>query len=80
MSHMPRMTGKDVVRVLEHNGFVAGTTSCGNRILRHGDGRQTVVPGRSEEIVSSGLLARILCDCKLWRQQLLDTSSAETKR
>jgi predicted RNA binding protein YcfA (HicA-like mRNA interferase family) len=40
-------------------------------ILRHPDGRATVVPVHAGETLGPGLLGKILRDCDLDRQQLV---------
>jgi predicted RNA binding protein YcfA (HicA-like mRNA interferase family) len=40
-----------------------------HHFLRHPDGRATVVPRHSGETVGPGLMAKILHDCELTREQ-----------
>jgi predicted RNA binding protein YcfA (HicA-like mRNA interferase family) len=54
MSRAPHVTGPNLVAALAKPGF---------RVLRHEDGRSTVVPAHSGETTGPGLLHKILRDC-----------------
>lgn len=41
-----------------------------HHVLRHSDGRTTVVPVHAGETIGPGLLAKILRDCELTTDQL----------
>ena len=72
MSKAPRLTGKQLLTALA----IADSKSCGCgeaiTFLRHKDGRTTVVPVHSGELVEPGLLAKILRDSDLSGVELLD--------
>jgi predicted RNA binding protein YcfA (HicA-like mRNA interferase family) len=57
MIKLPSITGKELVRVLGKFGFVIVRTRGSHNILKHADGRQTVVPVHSGESIGPGLLA-----------------------
>lgn len=65
MSRNPRISGADLVSALTKCGFVVLRIRGSHHFLRHQDGRSTVVPVHSGEIVGPGLLNKILSDCKL---------------
>lgn len=71
MTRLPRVTGKDVVRALKKLGFIVVRTKGSHIILKHKDGRSTVVPVHTGEIIGPGLLKRILRDCELTVHELV---------
>jgi predicted RNA binding protein YcfA (HicA-like mRNA interferase family) len=70
MSRFPAITGKDLVRALERAGFELVRTRSSHVYLRHSDGRATVVPVHAGETVGRGLLAKILRDTEVSREEL----------
>jgi predicted RNA binding protein YcfA (HicA-like mRNA interferase family) len=74
MIRLPRLTGKEIIVALRNAGFNVIRIRGSHHFLQHPDGRVTVVPVHSGEIIGPGLLAKILLDCDLNRedfQQLL---------
>ena len=71
MSRNPRVTGASLVAALEKVGFRVLRIKGSHHFLRHEDGRSTVVPVHSGEIIGPGLLHRILRDCQLTADQLV---------
>jgi predicted RNA binding protein YcfA (HicA-like mRNA interferase family) len=67
-----RLTGSRLVSALQLAGFVVVRTRGSHHLLRHADGRTTVVPVHSSETIGPGLLAKILRDVKLSREQVAD--------
>ena len=67
-----RVTGKDLLKALGRAGFQVIRVRGSHHFLRHSDGRRTVVPVHAGETIGPGLLARILRDCELSRQELSD--------
>jgi predicted RNA binding protein YcfA (HicA-like mRNA interferase family) len=55
---------------LKKAGFELLRVKGSHHFLRHEDGRSTVVPVHSGETIGPGLLAKILRDCDLNREQL----------
>lgn len=51
-------------------GFVVARTKGSHHFLRHRDGRVTVIPVHAGETIGPGLLAQILRDAKLTRDEL----------
>ena len=69
MVRLPRLTGKEVVAALAAAGFAVIRVKGSHHFLRHGDGRATVVPVHAGETLGPGLMAKILRDCELTREQ-----------
>jgi predicted RNA binding protein YcfA (HicA-like mRNA interferase family) len=69
MTSLPSLTGKDLLSVLKKAGFELLRVKGSHHFLRHEDGRSTVVPVHSGETIGPGLLAKILRDCDLNREQ-----------
>jgi predicted RNA binding protein YcfA (HicA-like mRNA interferase family) len=59
-----------VVAALQRGGFQTVRIKGSHHLLRHADGRSTVVPVHPGETIGPGLLAQILRDCKITRDQL----------
>lgn len=66
----PRISGKELIKALQKSGFAIARVKGSHHMLKHPDGRQTVVPVHSNETIGVGLLAKILRDCDLTRDQL----------
>jgi len=66
----PAVKGKDLVAALGRAGFVVARIKGSHHLLRHVDGRVTVVPVHAGETIGPGLLSRILRDAKLDRDAL----------
>lgn len=71
MSRLPRLKGKELVRLLERAGFGIVRTRGSHVFLRHTDGRVTTVPVHSGETIGPGLLRSILHDVEMSAEQLL---------
>ena len=69
MSRNPRVTGDALVAALESAGFRVLRVKGSHHFLRHEDGRSTVVPVHSGEIIGPGLLHKILRDCHITTEQ-----------
>ena len=70
MSTNPSITGARLIKALRKEGFEVLRVKGSHRFLQHADGRCTVVPVHSGEILGRGLLAKILKDCDLDRKNL----------
>lgn len=69
MTRLPRLTGKEIISALQRAGFEVIRVAGSHHFLRHADGRVTVVPAHSGETIGPGLMAKILHDCDLSREQ-----------
>lgn len=70
MTALPAVTGKELVAALKKGGFEVVRVKGSHHFLRHTDGRTTVVPVHSGETIGPGLLAKVLRDCDLGRDDL----------
>ena len=70
MTTLPALTGKQLVAALTRVGFDVQRIKGSHHFLRHADGRTTVVPLHGNETIGTGLLAKILRDCELTRDEL----------
>jgi len=62
---------KKVIKILSKIGFEVTRQRGSHLILRHPDGRLTVVPVHSGEDIGRGLLSKIIKDTKMSRKQFL---------
>lgn len=67
MNRLPRLTGQQAVRALSRAGFEVLRQRGSHVFLRHPDGRATVVPLHSGEVLGPGLVSKILRDAELSR-------------
>ena len=74
MTRLPRLKGKEVVRILEKIGFEVVRTRGSHVFLKHQDGRVTTVPVHSGETLGPGLLRAILRDVELTVEDLIQHS------
>ena len=72
MSRLPSLTGKQLLAALGRLGFEVMRTRGSHHFLRHPDGRSTVVPVHSGESIGRGLMAKILRDTEVTRDELKD--------
>jgi len=69
MSKLPRVTGKRRVAALARAGFAVVRTKGSHHLLKHPDGRRTVVPIHASEDIGPGLLMKIIRQCEMTRQE-----------
>ena len=62
MPRSPRLRGSELIKALHKAGFATIRTKGSHRFLRHPDGRRTVIPVHSGEVIGPGLLHKILKD------------------
>jgi predicted RNA binding protein YcfA (HicA-like mRNA interferase family) len=65
MPRLPRLRGREVLAALRRAGFVVLRVKGSHHFLRHPDGRKTVVPIHSGEIIGPGLLNKIFKDVEV---------------
>jgi predicted RNA binding protein YcfA (HicA-like mRNA interferase family) len=70
VSDFPSLSGERLIKALHKQGFVLVRVRGSHHFLRHPDGRCTVVPVHRGETVGPGLLAQILRDCDLTKEDL----------
>lgn len=71
MSRLPPLTGQKVIRTLQRAGFEILRIRGSHYFLQHPSGKRTVVPVHRGETIGPGLLAKILRDCDLERDEFL---------
>lgn len=71
MAKTPRLTGKELIKILRAFGFEVVRIKGSHHILKNSSGKVTVVPVHSNEIIGPGLLAKILTDCEIRKEDLL---------
>lgn len=72
MSREPALSGKRLIRLLAEFGFEVVRIRGSHHFLRDSDGRTTVVPVHRNEDIGKGLLRKILKDCEVELDDLLD--------
>ncbi len=70
MTSASSLTGKKLLSILKKSGFEVLRVKGSHHFVRHADGRTSVVPVHAGETLGPGLLAKILRDCDLSREQL----------
>ncbi|MGB5552210.1 MAG: type II toxin-antitoxin system HicA family toxin [Thermoanaerobaculia bacterium] len=70
MTRLPRITGRQLITKLERRGFQVVRVRGSHHLLKHPDGRTTVVPVHGKETIGPGLLLKILRDTELNRSDL----------
>ena len=71
MSNFPVFTGVELVRILRKHGFTVDRIKGSHQFLSHPDGRCTTVPVHRGETIGRGLLAQILRDVELSKDDIL---------
>lgn len=71
MTRMPRLTGEQVIRSLRKEGFKVARRRSSHAILKHPDGRTTVVPVHIGEIIGAGLMSKIQKDIGTDRENFI---------
>lgn len=62
MVRAPRLSGKELIKSLQSHGFMVSRVRGSHHFMKHPDGRATVVPVHSGEIIGPGLLSKICRD------------------
>ena len=65
MTRLPRLTGAELIAALAKAGFEVVRVRGSHHFLRHADGRSTVIPAHSGEVLGPGITSKILRDCDL---------------
>ena len=64
------VTGKRLIVALQRAGFLIQRVKGSHHFFRHPDGRTTVIPVHSGESLGPGLLAKVLRDVEITRNEL----------
>jgi len=67
MTRLPRLSGKELIKILSKIGFEIIRQRGSHVFLRHKDGRTTVVPNHEE--IDIGTLLEIIRQIKLSREE-----------
>ena len=70
MPKLPKLKGKELIKILVGHGFDVIRIKGSHHFLRHDDGRCTVVPVHTGETLGPGLLLQILKDTELNKSDL----------
>jgi predicted RNA binding protein YcfA (HicA-like mRNA interferase family) len=70
MSTFSALNGVQLLKALRRLGFELIRIKGSHHFLRHPDGRCTVVPVHRGETIGRGLMAQILRDCEITRDEL----------
>jgi predicted RNA binding protein YcfA (HicA-like mRNA interferase family) len=71
MPKLPRLPGRELIAALKRADFEVIRTKGSHYFMRHPDGRCTVIPAHSGEIIGPGLLNKILKDIEFAEGDLL---------
>lgn len=71
MSDLPSLNGKRLLKILGKAGFEVIRIKGSHHFIRHSDGRSTVVPVHSKEIIGKGLFHKILRDCEVTTEEFM---------
>lgn len=71
MTQLPRVTGRQLIAALHQAGFEVVRVKGSHHFLRHADGRCTIVPVHSGEVIGPGLMSKIIRDCDISRDELI---------
>lgn len=69
MSKLSPISAKELIKILEKQGFARVHQKGSHVRLKHLDGRRTSVPVHAGEKVGVGLLRKILRDCNITRNE-----------
>ena len=69
---LPRVTAEEVIKVLEHVGFLLSRQSGGHKIYKNQEGKRATVPYHSGKTLHPKLLKSILRDAGLTIEQFKD--------
>jgi len=70
VSRRRRLVARQLIAALRRAGFVVKRVRGSHHFLKHRDGRATVVPVHSGEVIGPGLMNKILTDCEITREEL----------
>ena len=69
MSRYPAVTGRQLLVALQRMGFALIRVRGSHHFLRHNDGRKTVIPVHSGEMIGPGLLSSVLRQVQVTRDE-----------
>ena len=60
MAKLPKLTGKELAKIVEKFGFIYSHTTGSHMVYKHPDGRKTTIPHHSNQEIGPGLLNKII--------------------
>ena len=66
----PKLTGKELIKILVKRGFEVSRVRGSHHFLKHSDGRATVVPVHRGESIGPGLLNKISKDTEVEMKEM----------
>jgi predicted RNA binding protein YcfA (HicA-like mRNA interferase family) len=70
VSRYQAVTGRQLLVALQRMGFALIRVRGSHHFLRHNDGRKTVIPVHSGEMIGPGLLSSVLRQVQVTRDEL----------
>ena len=70
MSKLPRITAKEIIKVIEAKGFKLVRQSGSHKIYKNSSGRRVTIPYHSGKILHPKLLKSILYDAEIEPDEL----------
>ena len=72
MAKLPKLTGRELGKIVEKLGFIYDHTTGSHMVYKHSDGRRTTIPYHSGEDIGPGLLSKIIKkDIGITREEFL---------
>lgn len=72
MAKLPKLTGKEVAKVVEKFGFVYSHTTGSHMVYKHEDGRRVTIPCHAGEEIGPGLLNKVIKkDLSITREEFM---------
>ena len=72
MAKLPKLTGKELGKIVKKFGFVYSHTTGSHLVFKHPDGRRTTIPHHAGEEIGPGLLTKIIKrDLQITREEFL---------
>lgn len=70
VARLPRVTAREIIRILQAHGFQEVRSSGSHRIFRNAEGRRTTVPYHAGKVLHPKLLKSILKEAELTLKDL----------
>jgi predicted RNA binding protein YcfA (HicA-like mRNA interferase family) len=76
LAKLPRLTGKELGKIIEQFGFVHAHTTGSHMVYKHPDGRRATIPHHAGQEIGPGLLTKIIKkDLGITREEFLSRIS-----
>ena len=67
---LPRLTAKEIIKIIEKKGFILVRQSGSHRIYRNGKGVRITVPFHSNKILHPRIIKSIIRDAEITHEDL----------